>query len=160
MLGLYFAYGSNMSTRRLRARIPEATALGRGRLEGWRLACNKHGRDGSGKANLISEEASLVWGVLFSIPKSEWPTLDRFEWGYERRTYSVSRDDGRVEQALAYLADPTGPTGLELRPHGWYLDHLLEGAREHSLPEAYIRELEAWQVLAPDIDANAGEEPS
>ena len=36
--GLYFAYGSNMSTPRLQARLPHARPLGPAWLDGHRLA--------------------------------------------------------------------------------------------------------------------------
>jgi hypothetical protein len=68
MTQLYFAYGSNMSSGRLR---PGAVPAGAARLEGYRLRCNKRGRDGSGKAE--------AWGVLFWLPDPDWEALDRFE---------------------------------------------------------------------------------
>jgi hypothetical protein len=51
MTVLYFAYGSNMLTRRLRdpARAPSARVLATGYVTGRRLVFDKAGQDGSGK---------------------------------------------------------------------------------------------------------------
>ena len=48
---LYFAYGSNMFTRRLKERTPSVAVADTGFVEGHRLAFDKVSRDGSGKAN-------------------------------------------------------------------------------------------------------------
>ena len=70
---LYFAYGSNMSSERLRARTPSATSLGRARLPGYTLRWHKLGRDGSGKCDIEPSNAprAAVWGVLYEIDSAE-----------------------------------------------------------------------------------------
>ena len=50
MHALYFAYGSNLSSPRLRARVPSARPEGVARLEGQRLALDKPGRDGTARS--------------------------------------------------------------------------------------------------------------
>jgi gamma-glutamylcyclotransferase (GGCT)/AIG2-like uncharacterized protein YtfP len=132
----YFAYGSNMSTERLRIRIPRATPIGRACWPGMRLSFNKVGLDGSGKANLVEDSAAEAWGVLFSIPHSDWSSLDEFEPGYIRVACSVRIDTGEDSAAQVYLG--VGET-RETPPHGWYRDHLHRGALEHGLPEDVIR---------------------
>ena len=55
---VYFAYGSNMSQRRLQARVPSATFLGIGILLGHALAFHKISKkDGSGKCDIVKERA-------------------------------------------------------------------------------------------------------
>jgi hypothetical protein len=78
---LYFAYGSNMYTRRLRGRTSSATCVGTGFVERHRLTFDKVSGDGSGKCNIESttDPADRVYGVLFSISSAEAPTLDKFE---------------------------------------------------------------------------------
>ena len=49
---LYFAYGSNMSSVRLRARVNSAQPLGVARLPGHRLRWHMHSLDGSGKCDI------------------------------------------------------------------------------------------------------------
>lgn len=133
---LYFAYGSNMSTERMRARIPRATPMGRACWSGMRLAFNKIGQDGSGKANLVEDPEAEAWGVLFSIPHDDWASLDEFEPGYVRVECAVVIDSGEGFAAQVYLG--VGET-REVPPHSWYRDHLHRGAIEHGLPDAIIR---------------------
>ena len=136
---LYFAYGSNMSSARLRARIPDAQSIGRAHWPGMRLAFNKVGVDGSGKANLIADPGSVAWGVLFKIPDDAWANLDAFEPGYTRSTCSLVSDDHRSTEAEVYLAN--GPF-VETAPHDWYREHLRIGALEHALPSDIVRFIE------------------
>ncbi len=70
---LYFAYGSNMTSARLRARIPSARSVGAARIDGRRLVCNKRGRDGSGKANLCASPGGEAWGVVYEVDAADWP---------------------------------------------------------------------------------------
>ena len=141
---LYFAYGSNMSTARLRARIPTAEPVGAARIDGYRLVCNKRGKDGSGKANLVSTAGGEAWGVLFRIDAHDWPALDRYEWGYERRSRRVLVTRGESCEAQLYLA--LHPEQLEIPPFDWYRELCLEGAREHALPAQVISEIARWTV--------------
>src|SRR4249920_812082 len=78
----YFAYGSNMLTARLRERVPSATAIGIGRLEGHVLCWDKRSwRDGSGKcdAEYTGQRSDVVWGVVFEFELEEKPALDQAE---------------------------------------------------------------------------------
>ncbi|MGH0036723.1 MAG: gamma-glutamylcyclotransferase family protein [Myxococcota bacterium] len=133
---LYFAYGSNMSSRRLTARIDGARALGAARIPHSRLVFDKPGRDGSAKANLAPDPGlgRWVWGVVWSVSGLALDTLDRFEPGYDRLERRVLFADGRERAAATYVwrGDP-----VLAAPAAWYLEHLLAGAREHALPPAW-----------------------
>ncbi len=139
----YFAYGSNMSTARLRARIPTAAPVGAARIDGYRLICNKRGKDGSGKANLVTTPDGEAWGVLFRIEAGDWRALDRYEWGYERRPCRVV---ATRESCSAQLYLALAPESREIPPFDWYRSHCLDGAREHALPAQVIDEIEHWTV--------------
>ena len=132
-----------MSTDRLRARIPGAEPAGAARIEGFELVCNKRGKDGSGKANLVEASAS-AWGVLFRVTHADWTALDRFEWGYARHTCRVfDRADTPLDAQL-YLA--LAPEPRDIPPYDWYRAHCLDGAREHDLPGDVIATIESWAV--------------
>lgn len=133
---LYFAYGSNMCSERLRARIPDVEPVGRARWPGMRLAFNKIGVDGSGKANLIPDPVSVAWGVVFRIPAAAWTILDGFEPGYVRSACALLVDGDQPTSADVYLGK--GPL-RHTPPHDWYREHLLRGAIEHALPEDIVR---------------------
>ncbi len=136
----YFAYGSNMSSARLRARIPGASSLGRAWLADRQLVFNKPSADGSGKANLSCQPGARSWGVVYRLAPADWTRLDDYEPGYARVTCRVVRDGGRRLTAQTYVFESTGG---EIQPFDWYLALLLAGAREHDLPRAYVETLRA-----------------
>ena len=141
---LYFAYGSNMSSERLRGRTPSASARGRGRLPGHGLRWHKRGRDASGKCDIVpADPPEVVWGVLFEVAWTEKPALDAAEGlgtGYFEKEGCIVTDGGE-HRALTYHASPDH-IDPALRPRDWYKDHVVSGAREHGLPAGYIRMLE------------------
>ena len=124
-----------MSSARICERIPNARTIGRAYWSGMRLTCNKVAADGSGKANLISDERHTAWGVLYELDEPDWIALDGFEPGYTRQRCSVIHMDDQIIPAQVYLADaPYCVTP----PHDWYRDHLLNGAREFGLPASVM----------------------
>lgn len=150
----YFAYGSNMSIRRLRARVPSAKPLGVGALEKHRLRFHKVGfRDGSAKCD-ASETGILdhvVYGVVYRIPDNEKPRLDGIEGlgqGYREKGVAVRLEDGSRIEAFTYCATLVDPA---LKPFDWYKEHVLRGARENRLPKDYIALIEATEC---DEDSN------
>lgn len=144
----YFAYGSNMSMSRLGARVPSAHRLAVGRLQGYRLAFHKVGRDGSGKCDIVACRDSVVFGTLYGFDADEKPLLDAFEdlgRGYSTRQIAIERTDGSISSAFTYTALIVDPN---LRPYHWYHRHVLVGAVENNLPAHYVAQLRA----APSID--------
>lgn len=140
---VYFAYGSNMSTARLRERMPSCNPLGLATLPGHSLRFHKRSVDGSGKCNaLATDERDSVIGVLFSFDPAERAALDKAEGvgnGYEHATVTVINDKGRRRKVLTYLATPSH-IDESLKPYGWYKEFVLAGAREHGLPAEYVAE--------------------
>lgn len=142
-----FAYGSNMSSRRLLARTPSASALGIARLAGYRLAWHKVGQDGSAKCDIVrtGTDDDHVWGVLYRIAVVDRAALDHAEGlgrGYDYRQIEVVASSGLVTAGV-YVATHIDPT---LRPFDWYWRHVVDGAAEHGLPHPYQQALR--QVIA------------
>lgn len=138
---LYFAYGSNMLSRRLRSRdrAPSAAAVGIGFVIGHRLAFDKVSADGSGKCDMeaTSIPTDRVYGVLYEIDPAEKPNLDRAEGlgaGYREEPVPVATASG-TRDATTYIATSKNPA---LRPYHWYKALVVAGAVEHGLPAAYI----------------------
>lgn len=142
----YFAYGSNMSTARLRARVPSARVLGPGRLPGHALRFHKSSEaDGSAKCDAChtADAGDTVQGVVFRIDPGERPHLDRAEGlgvGYAVKEVAVHLDGGDRVAAFTYYAVAIDP---RLRPYHWYKEHVLRGALEHGLPEPYVEVIRA-----------------
>ncbi|MBZ0167081.1 MAG: gamma-glutamylcyclotransferase [Candidatus Omnitrophica bacterium] len=151
---LYFAYGSNMSVKRLRARISSARVVCTAVLPGHQLKFHKHGDDGSAKCDASeSAEVHEVHGVVYDIHTADKSTLDKIEGvghGYEQKTVAVMTGIGLPMKAVTYYATKIQ---ADLKPFAWYKEHVLRGAREHNLPDDYISLIEA--VVASE-DPNDG----
>jgi len=157
----YFAYGSNMSLARLRARTPGAVSLGRHDLPGHELRFHKSSRDGSAKCDAFYTglEADVIMGVLFEIDPAEKTLLDKAEGlghGYDEKVVAIVSMDRASLTAHTYVATHIK---ANLRPYAWYLHHVLVGAREAGLPESYIdtRILSVETMEDPDREREARE---
>jgi len=151
----YFAYGSNMSVRRISARVNSACAIDTAVLHEHRLGFRKAGRDGSAKCDVehTGHSGHSVIGVLFKLQFADIQILDRFEGlgkGYERKHVTVQANMGSVVNALTYYATDID---VSLSPYHWYKQHVLAGAREHRLPDDYIQMIESVVAIHdPDPD--------
>jgi hypothetical protein len=145
----YFAYGSNMSSRRLFRRLASARVVAVAALPRHQLRWHKQGRDGSGKCDAAptGDDAHQVLGVLYQMAAAERPLLDRYEGvgaGYEATDVRLQLRSGAFVGAFTYQATLIDSSAL---PFAWYKIHVLRGAREHGLPDDYIAELEAVPSL-------------
>jgi gamma-glutamylcyclotransferase len=155
----YFAYGSNMLTRRLAAagRAPSAKPVTAGYVAGRRLTFDKVGKDGSGKcdAERSPDDSDLLFGVVFQIAERDRLRLDKVEGvgtGYSRETVDVLTRNGLLA-ASTYVATKKSTA---VRPFGWYRDLVLAGALEHRLPLAYVEMIRAVEAVAdPDVERRA-----
>jgi gamma-glutamylcyclotransferase len=134
---LYFAYGSNLCLGRMRERVASARVVGPARVAGYRLALDKRGADGSGKANLVPDAGAGVWGVVYAIAAGDWTRLDACEPGYARIEVEA-RTPQRPLAAWTYRARilTDDPVAFD-----WYKRLIVEGAREHGLPEEWLETL-------------------
>ena len=145
---LYFAYGSNMHTARLRARVRSAHAVRPARLTNHSLRFHKRSdMDGSGKgdAYFTGNPDDVVWGVIFELDDCEKPLLDRHEglgFGYNEREVTVTDVEGNQQRLVMYVAAATH-INPELGPYTWYKSFVVEGARQHSLPADYVAVIDA-----------------
>lgn len=135
---LYFAYGSNLLSRRIKRRIFSASKVATATAEGYRLRFHKRGQDGSAKCNIHRRAGSLVFGVVYEMDKAGKRELDRIEGaGYKNKEIRV-RNGERQFRAYTYRATEAYIDN-SLRPYRWYRQLVLEGALEHGFPEDYIR---------------------
>jgi len=152
---LYFAYGSNMSTLRLRDRI-DARVIGTAVLPEFRLNFHKKWSCGSGKCDALytGHPDDMVWGVVYAIPQIHLGTLDRIECkdiAYTRKTVTTQLQNGDVCQPEVYVGDgrDLDPTAL---PFDWYKHHVQYGAEENNLPPEYITRMISAVPTAKDHD--------
>ena len=141
----YFAYGSNMSSRRLRQRLPGAKCTGLARLTQHKLRFRKNDQGMSAKCDieLTGSVADEVIGVLYDISLEEKQLLDQIEGlgtGYDEKVVELRTDAGQVVFAVTYCAINIDENMI---PYHWYKQHVLRGAIEHNLPPSYIDLIEA-----------------
>lgn len=129
-----FAYGSNMSLNRLKARVPSAVKISNGFIEGYELKCIKKSKDGSGKATIVNtgRTEKIVWGVIFEINENEKPILDRAEGlnhGYHETIIEV-RIGKENQNAQVYISD-LDAIDEGLNAYHWYKGiHLNRSSRK------------------------------
>lgn len=146
---LYFAYGSNMLTSRLKRRCPSATFVGVGIAQARKIEFSKPSTDKSGKATLaiVDNESQNVLGVIFRIVNDELDALDKAEGNrYERKNLLVCGiTDGEVFEAVTYLATELNSA---LKPFDWYLALIIAGAREHRLNGEYLEMISRSEFIS------------
>jgi gamma-glutamylcyclotransferase len=141
----YFAYGSNLWIDQMASRTGP---IGQGddrpriaRLPDHRLVFNMRGGDGQVYANVEGPGAAVI-GVIYRCSPAALDKLDTYERGYERRRIVVTDESGATLGAVAYVAKPDRIVRGG-KPSAEYLEKVIRGARQHGLPDAYIREIEA-----------------
>ncbi len=145
---LCFCYGSNMSRRRLQARVPSAQFIALAELPRHRLRFHKAALDGSAKcdAHETGNSDDGVIGVVYEIADDEKPDLDKHEAlgrGYDQKQVELITRTGNL-QAWMYFATRIKDS---LKPFHWYKEHVLIGARENGLPADYIAQIEAAESI-------------
>lgn len=157
---LYFTYGSNLSTVRLRKRVPSSRLLTTGVLRRHRLAFHKIGRDGSAKCDAwyTGRQEDYTLGAVYRIDPSQKPLLDKAEGlgnGYIIREVVIMTLSGSALTAFLYAATAIDP---ERKPFHWYKEHVLRGMREHNFPDSYIAGVETVATVADTDPAREARE--
>ena len=106
-------------------------------------------KDGSAKCDIFEtgKQTQIVIGVVFDIPESEKPLLDKAEGlgnGYETKDVAVELHNSIIVEDYTYYATHIDPS---LRPFVWYKQNVLAGAFEHGLPEDYVRAIHAIESI-------------
>ena len=145
----YFAYGSNMSRAIFCERRGMSPTVSRwGVLDGFRLCFDLPiGAGERGVANVVPEPGARTFGVLHLLTSAELDRLDRTEGVhvglYQRVVVDVAGADGGRVAAVTYRSTWASPGR---KPSARYLGLLLTGAREHALPDEWIRFLEGHEL--------------
>lgn len=146
----YFAYGSNLSTRRMSVeRGIKILERNRATLNDYELRFNKTARDNpqEGKGNIVRAKNMVVEGIIYDISESDLKKLDGFEGcpiGYGRDIVMVRLENGSEVNAFVYVAKPSQVRN-DLKPSMEYLNYLLEG--KDFLSMHYYEMLKATKTL-------------
>ena len=115
--------------------------------------------------DIVSGRGRKIWGVLYEIPdhlirretSGERRSLDAIEGRkYERRTIAVRHRDGTLieGEVITYVVRER-ESGIQTSSE--YCGHIIEGLREHDVPEEYIEYVKTRMIannptLRADID--------
>jgi gamma-glutamylcyclotransferase len=145
----YFAFGSNLSSRRLLQRIPEASVHSVATLTRHQLCWRKNDRGQSGKCDIdfTGRSDDTVYGVIYLMTHEEKLELDVYEtagFGYAHKQIEVTTLQGQSVEAFTYYA-------LDIdhaqQPFHWYKEHVLRGALEHEFPLHYVEYIRATAAI-------------
>jgi hypothetical protein len=149
---IYFAYGSNLNPGQMTMRCPGHRTLGVARLAQHRLVFPRYSQmRRCASASVEPSPGDAVWGVIYQLAADDIPVLHYHE-GYnpdlpadqnrhDLREVSVVRMDGSERiAAVTYVATADGTTEL---PSAEYVETIIDGARYHNLPRAYISLLQS-----------------
>ena len=154
----YFAYGSNMSRAIfVERRGMRPSEVMWGWLHGYRLCFDLPVGPGErGVANVVCEAAARTCGVLYRITAEEAERLDRSEGvpgGFYRRVdVTVLAPPHGPIAAFTYQSTHSSPGR---KPSQRYLGLLLDGARVHGLPDAYVAFLRGFDLAADERPEHA-----
>ncbi|AWL11061.1 hypothetical protein HMF8227_00565 [Saliniradius amylolyticus] len=137
----YFAYGSNLSLKRIQARLDRVKRLGTYMAWDHQLRFHKLGQDNSAKCDIYytGDPDHYVYGALYWVDHDDKAILDRIEGldhGYQQKQIEVENTEGHRLQAFTYYA-----TDIQTddKPFSWYHYHVLTGAKENGFPQDYIQ---------------------
>jgi gamma-glutamylcyclotransferase len=161
----YFAYGSNLLTKRIRINNKTAERVTNGILKNYRLDFADSTADtkyysptwNGCPATIIPEKDSKVIGVIWKIQTEDLPQLDQQE-GVEVGIYKPltvdieSMSNGDIISCRSYqlvqnpstTLDPQGRC-QERCPSRDYLNVLVNGAVESKIPQNYIEFLKSFK---------------
>ena len=123
----YFAYGSNLSEKRMLERGVYFTKKTPSILKGYKFTVNKISfKDPRvGFANIIKDDNSSVEGAIYEINDNDISKLDKFE-GYPKHYDRITMRINNVD-AIVYIANPNWVSPNELLTTPEYKNLILEG---------------------------------
>lgn len=149
---IYFAYDSDMNPGQMAERCPGHRSIGVARLPDHRLCFPRFSRTwGCASASIETSPGDVVFGALYQLPADEIPVL-HYQKGYdpdgqpdlnrhEFRAITVLRMGGSEPvPAMTHVAVADGTDAL---PSAAYMNIIMDGARYHGLPRAYLVVLKA-----------------
>ncbi|BFF93208.1 gamma-glutamylcyclotransferase-like [Drosophila madeirensis] len=152
----YFGFGSNMLAQRIHIQNPTAQRIGAALLSDYRLDfAHESPRWRGASATIVPTPGEHTWGALWEIDLSNMADIDNVHLGtYEATTVCVKLQNEKSHiPARAFMMTKTHlpETNLydmspdqvpsERQPSKTYLQCLIKGAMESSIPEEYVTRL-------------------
>ncbi|MBI4286485.1 MAG: gamma-glutamylcyclotransferase [Chloroflexi bacterium] len=127
----YFAYGSNLNKKQMKARCPDSVPVKVATLPNYKLVFVDWSRQWQGGvATVKGSKGDKVLGALYEVSESDLRKLDKYESGYSRLKVRVFDEDGNAVEAVTYTK-----TGLlqETQTSKDYLAIVQQGYRDWGL---------------------------
>ena len=149
---IYFAYGPDLNPGQIAQRAPGHRSLGVARLADHWFAFPRYSPgDRSAVIGLVDAPGSIVWGLLYDIPEEDIPILNHLHsfvaGGPDELNDHVLKPVMVLRphhtQPVAAEAYVPVPDGRKALPSAAYLAGIIEGARYHGLPRAYLAALQS-----------------
>lgn len=138
----YFAYGSNLNKTRMSFRCPNAKAIGKYKLKGYRLTFR------GGLPDILPEEDGVVTGGLWEITKTDEDALDMYEGfnpsGFPNLYDKYITDDGIMFYRMA--------ESLETLPEDDTIGSIFINMMVHGLHDFSITQEEVYESMGLEVD--------
>jgi gamma-glutamylcyclotransferase (GGCT)/AIG2-like uncharacterized protein YtfP len=140
----YFAYGSNMCSKRIQKRLArdgeKYVSRRAGVIKGKKLVFNKKSRTnpGVGYASFIDDANFNLYGALYELSMNAIYSLDSYEMYphyYRRIMLEVETEDLGIVEAWVYMANPA-KTAEGLAPTKEYIDFMLKS--DDVIPKEHV----------------------
>lgn len=139
----YFAYGSNMSEKRMIDRGVDYKDRFKGILNNYKFTINKKSYKDPlmGFANIIKSDSDIVEGIIYELEENDIKKLDKFEGfpkHYDRIKLFVDSDRGMLE-CIVYVATEKWVVEKELKTTTEYKKFIIDG--KDLLSKEYVNKL-------------------
>jgi hypothetical protein len=138
----YFAYGSNLLDSEMKQTSPSAKPVGRAYIPAYRLVFDKHSiTRGSDAANITKDASCMIWGFIYSVSDEERARLECREGGYSEilATALLNRADSEASVPVDVFTFISNRKCMNAcGPSAEYLDLIVRGAKQRTLPADYI----------------------
>ena len=140
----YFAYGSNLDLSQMKIRCPESRLISKGSLSGHSLTFNRFSSGWrGGVADVIQDQDSKVWGLVFEISDSDLERLDRYEGCYKDQASLYERWKAVIDTPDGQVCDVWVYTVVEkqkfVQPTAEYLQIIRDAAARWNFPQTCQR---------------------
>ena len=116
--------------------------IGKTHLNGYRLTFNQYSKKRRcGVADIIKEDNSQVWGIIYELTDEDLGKLDRYEGhpkSYRRMVVRVNDEKGKIIEAITY--EVVNKKSF-IPPSDEYLYIIKKAAEEYDFPEDYKKSL-------------------
>lgn len=156
MIVFYFAFGSNLDWKQMKERCPSTSFYCRVSLSNYRIDfTRKSSRLECGVADIVKDNNSKVYGVVYRIDEVDLGKLDRHEGyipqrdknAYRRREIMVLKEDNDEEPITAFTYEVEKKEFDKHKPNKDYKNLIVTGAKHWKLPKEYIKFLENIETM-------------